>query len=35
MVTVEREFLRTLPGRRPDSNGISMTFHLQTVPSGA
>jgi 4a-hydroxytetrahydrobiopterin dehydratase len=28
MATIEREFLRALPGWQPDSNGISKTFHF-------
>ena len=28
MATIEREFLRTLPGWHPHSNGISKTFHF-------
>jgi pterin-4a-carbinolamine dehydratase len=28
MATVERAFLRTLPGWQPDSNRISKTFHF-------
>jgi 4a-hydroxytetrahydrobiopterin dehydratase len=28
MATIEREFLGTLPGWQPDSNGISKTFHF-------
>jgi 4a-hydroxytetrahydrobiopterin dehydratase len=28
MAAIEGEFLRTLPGWKPDSNGISRTFHF-------